>query len=597
MEQIKEKRDERDYGGTKIMKDSTFYAINHNFYRDLIEFNAEFNRNPNIFTIEKIKSLNPIKIPFFPIKINPFLFNRLMAKFIHIINGTNGNSVELVINHRKSTIEEIIFIKTDENGNYLEYSKDTLRLSIEYDEIKDVPALFDKIKSYVLDNKYVDIGSIKLIHSQILDQYATIKNPDAEKVNYEQQLTELLDFVIDAVKNDKFVVYPKIRLYEFIKSLTKIYPDFQKIAHESNKLRNLFPRGKISLTLHSQDWYITLIVEITNDGTIKIISQPAFEFGKIQKDSAYRLINLIKTIGENYQESQNVEANYLVDVDWITDVLITTINCALPLSEDRIQLLLQKVLYGIRNVETMWDVYPKPIIYDENVRLLLRWFGYHINPRKVSYWSLPSIMSFLQKKIFGKHAKLLVLFSNHQTTGKKIDLERQKQYIDSLLKESWGILVTKSTDVLNNIHHLSNETIKEKLEKIEIHTDLLIRERKILYPAISEKKLKDKDLFELRFKSYLYELRKEFQKTFGFIDVIVYLNQNYIQEIIRANGVETMSWNPLKYIKIIKLLKQIKDSPDSFCLYPDLPFYQYFKEKGFGLTKELVPNLFDFREF
>lgn len=579
------------------MTEKTFYEINKGFYDQIIRFNQDYNDGPESFKIEKIKGLNPVKVPFFPIEINPYLYNRLMATCIRIVNGPNGNSTEIVVDHEKQQIAEIILIKADEAGNYVKYEDITSMVGIKYTEIKNVDALFDKVKSYLLDKEYIDIGTIKIIDSTIIDAYAELMHSRSNKIDYEQKITQGINFFLDILKTGRLIVFPKIRIYEFFKETLSAYPDFQEIINGSNKIRNVVPRGKISLTVHGKDWYLTLILNVSDDGNINISTRPAFEVGRIDQESAYKWINLIKKIGKKCEDEEGVEASYLLDIYWLIDVLDSVLNSEIPFSDERLQFLSQKLLYGVRSVERIWGVYPKPFIYNEIVRLVLRWFGYHINPRKISYWSLPAILSFLANKMFGDRSRIIILTSSMDQETGKMQENARKQYIESLLGKASGILLDKTSESLERLIHINQAEIQEYLENAQISTEIIKKEKDILYPGLKDKKMKDDDFFELEFKAYLYELRKKFQKKYGFIDCIFYLNQNYVHEIIRVNGVETMSWNPLKYAEIIKLVKKIKDSPDSFCIYPDIPFYQYFKQKGFGLTKELVPNLFDFREF
>ena len=100
---------------------------------EILEFNKKFNDNHEKYTDDVISKLEFVKIPFFPLKLNPYVFYKFNSIFSTLINGGNGNSIEIIYNAVNEEILDITLIKTDDNGNILEFINNPLpKLNLKY---------------------------------------------------------------------------------------------------------------------------------------------------------------------------------------------------------------------------------------------------------------------------------------------------------------------------------------------------------------------------------------------------------------------------------------------------------------------------------
>jgi hypothetical protein len=82
-------------------------------WESILEFNKKYLTEAESLDEGKIKSLNDINIPLLPIKMNPYLFNRLFGIFSSIFIGENGNFIEITLDKSTDSITGITLIKSD----------------------------------------------------------------------------------------------------------------------------------------------------------------------------------------------------------------------------------------------------------------------------------------------------------------------------------------------------------------------------------------------------------------------------------------------------------------------------------------------------
>ncbi|MHA1729717.1 MAG: hypothetical protein ACTSWY_13450 [Promethearchaeota archaeon] len=592
-----------------------------NTWKKILEFNNNYDRNRESYSIEQIKSLDNIELFFSTLKINPYILNRFISIFSFIINGDNANLVNIIHDPDDRKILSFTLIKSDEDGNYLEFiDKSPSGLELEYEQLSDMEILFDTIKSQVLKDQYVDIGIIKLINHNFLDSIKKLVDIDyiEENMDYFEIIINLFSLLFQGIKHNYIAVFPEPPLITFIKGVIRIFP---KIGNLKDLIRYLLPNENISLTFHGLDWYTSIIINSTKKNAKDTENQknpfnlevrPAYEFGSVDITDLYAWNKLLNKIQRKYSMDFGTKVNYIVDLKWLADFLFDIFESGIPLDEKRFKYIIQKFLFGVKNIENIWDVSPKPLIFNETIRYILRIFGLHINPRKLSYWALPDLLFLALKKIFGIKYKILLLVGSEKAenslNSEETQIKEPKQNnfeIKSELIDSKGILISVENSKLTEIHDIGKEEINGILEIVTeniegMNIEGIRKETGIIYPKKKKekgKKLSKRLLAEYNFRSNLAMMHKKFGEEFGFISGVFFINRNYLRKIIKIYTIEINSKNPFKNLQALTILNRLKDFK-SFCVYPELPFYQIIRKWGiFRLIKQINQIIFDFNEF
>lgn len=573
-------------------------------WESILEFNKKYLTEAESLDEGKIKSLNDTNTPLLPIKMNPYLFNRLFGIFSSIFIGENGNFIEITLDKSTDSITGITLIKSDISKNFIDFIENPIpELKIHPIYFKDIDKLFIEIKTAVFNKFKIDIGSVRIIDTRLFDLIKQLIEIDLEKTDFERVFKLCINILFDLVQYDYISIYPRLQLLQFAKDLLITYPNFREILLDLCSIKNILPKGTISITLCGDVWYSTLVLNYDGDKILNIQVMPPFEFGKLDKNSLYAKISLIKKIGKYYSKKYNTQANYILDPIWLKEILTDLIESPIPFEEARQNLILQKILLAIKNVETTWDVYPKPIFYNDLFRYFLRTLGYHISPRKISYWVLPEMFSFFSKKFIGTSYKTLIIISKGIDSIDNFS-KRDKwtiTHIKRLVQNSFGILISKNTTATEKIDYISGNELEQVIEQNndEIYQleQKMIKDISYLYPKFKlGKKISYKN-FEITLKACFSKFRTALLQKYGIIDIVIFINQELIQKIITISEVENISKNPLKYIKNARALKNFINNAELFSIYPDLPLYQYIKQQGFRFSKEIMPLMFDCTEF
>jgi hypothetical protein len=301
---------------------------------------------------------------------------------------------------------------------------------------------------------------------------------------------------------------------------------------------NIIRQETIPITFFDDEWYITLVKRTNLD----LVISPPFEFGRISIKDHFQWGNFVSDFSAVYKKKFKSSTSYFIDIDWCIDFISDVCESEFPLTKLRFEYLLQRFLYFIKQNEEMWDVVPRPIIYNGYVRLLIRLFGFHINPRKLSYWSIPSNLTQLIRENLGPFDQIALILTN-----------------ESRIKNGWILTLNKSA-----IHNLKlmNENIFSQfgLAKNEIIFNHLKSQYKSLKAVITI----DKPIVS-QFWRFLFRIRN--------------------------------SKNPLKLISFLFLLGKLNNE-QNFACYPIMPWYAFFKKLGaIKSFRYLNKLLYDFLEF
>jgi hypothetical protein len=215
-----------------------------------------------------------------------------------------------------------------------------------------------------------------------------------------------------------------------------------------------------------------------------------------------------------------------------------------PPNKEKVKLIFQKLLYGIRSYDLYWNMVPKPIISNTLVRYLIRLFGINLNLKKLSHWAIPDFIFGLIDTHIGLNANILIILTE----------QRNK------------------TPNSNNL--------------------MLVR---IENGAISKLEyIKDKNFLSKVDQKSLESIRLSVSEKYGFITTVFKVDKFLIKAVLSAFLINFHKTSLFSILKVVKLLK----NPKYFQVYPEIPPYTLIKNRrSFSLLKDVLSIVIDKHEF
>ncbi|MHA2181227.1 MAG: hypothetical protein ACXAAH_07370, partial [Promethearchaeota archaeon] len=254
------------------------------------------------------------------------------------------------------------------------------------------------------------------------------------------------------------------------------------------------------------------------------------------------------------QQLKTDKVYYLNQIDIIL-LLTELINFPVKAKEENLSLLFQKILFGYRSFENHWYIKPTPIVYNNLLRFLIRLFGFNLNLRKISYWSVPEIIFNIIRNNLGLNSKILIIISDI-TNFKKLNFSNFT-YLEKTAK--YMFILEFENKTLVHLHSVQKE-------------DLIMEEG---------------------FES-LESIRLKFSDKYGYLSNIIILDKLLLQNLVDNFMFEHSKIAPRLKIRTLKMFKKSR----FFYMFPELPPFKLIKKKGIiPLIKLLLPILIDKHEF
>jgi hypothetical protein len=236
----------------------------------------------------------------------------------------------------------------------------------------------------------------------------------------------------------------------------------------------------------------------------------------------------------------------------LISVLQSIFELEFPLMSSQLQLLLQKILYGIRNIENYWDLLPHPKISKSLYRFLNRLIGKNINLRKLSHWSIPDLLFNIVETNFGMNSRILII-------------------ITSITKKNFN-KVEYIKNAFNSAFLLEIEN-RKLVNVIPVMKDHLISEHKI---------------------NTLDVIKNKASEKYGYISTIINMDKTFLNGIISDFFLRVAKFNLFSEFKAFKLIEK----KFYFNMYPEIPLFKFIKDKGMKkLLKLFLPIVIDKHEF
>ena len=518
-----------------------------NNWKKIIDFNSK------IALEEKSKLLEQqVRIPLSPIRINAYilyyLFGLLYPKFL----SDQNNILDIIVSDDGRELLNLYLYETSKAGIHDSIEKLPLNIvKYKHRHFDEFDRIFNRIQDDLLKKKNLRISSIRLFKAtaiDIINQYC--KNIEDLSIN--DFILQFLELIQQLFEKDLFFIYPKPTLYKSLKEFFAFLNTIQ-LKNLVGAVYSILPEFNNSFFVTSEN--MNLIFHLQN--LQSVLGKPEFKFSLMLPIDLEIDTNELteKQIQDLIQEKLNADNAYSVDQNIIISLLSDLIELTVPLRKENLQFLMQKILFGYRSFEKLWNISPRPVLYNTLVRFLLRLFGLNLNLRKISHWAIPELIFRFLDTNFGLNSKVLILLTDvdkyEKINFKKID------YLKTTTENA--ILLEIEESAMINLLHLE----KEHMFSDGIYNSL--------------------DL-----------IRIKVSKEFGFISAIIIIDKSLIRNLLNNFVIEHTKLTPLLKLKTLKMLKK----PKYFYIYPELPIYKLIKRRGtFSFLKLLLPIVIDKHEF
>jgi len=502
----------------------------------------KFNSKVNI--IEDPEELKEtVRIPLTPNEINPFLlyhlFELLYPKFIN----DQQNILDIVISDFE--LDNIVFgvylYETTKPGIHARIKglpKDSIE--IKQDDLSNLDTLFNRIQLVIQKDHGIKISCIRLIRKRTID----LMNSHCARLTkstYYEFIQSLLDIIQILLEQELIFIYPEPNILRFLKSSVTLLEGI-KFSKVFEFITNVIPPFNTLFVMNSNNLPIFLKLKKENTNSLHPeieLNLNLLESGKYNFNEQNLLPDL--RAAQTYFKSEKVLS---IVQSSLLSFLLELFEMEVPPSKEKVKLIFQKLLYGIRSYDLYWNMVPKPRMSNTLVRFLIRLFGINLNLKKLSHWAVPEFIFGLIDTYIGLNANILV------------------------------ILTEQRNDTLN-----SNNFILVRIENGAIN--------KLEY-------IKDKNFLSKVDQESLESIRLSVSEKFGFITTIFKVDKVLIKAVLSAFLINFHKTSLFSILKALKLLK----NTNYFQVYPEIPPYTLIKNRrSFSLLKDVLSIVIDKHEF
>ena len=498
----------------------------------IVNFNSKIEITDN-----PIELTDKVKIPLTPIEINAYLLYYLFQEFYPKFINDQLNVIDLIISDYE--IDNIVL------GAYLyNMNKPGIHENIKEIDVKDFKLKFkdldnherllSNIQSLILKKYGVKLTNFRILRKRGLDLINRyMENKDKSSIS--TLIGSLLDLTQTLIENNLIILYPEPPIINFLKEFYLILNNL-KLSQVYLYLTKFIQNEKVGLVLKSKVSPIALNWKNTSQKSKSDVNDLSISWINIREKEKLDL--------EKVRLELNCQQIISIDLLILINYFIEIIESSFPISQEKLKLLLQKFLFGVRSYQTHWDISPRPLFSNFLVRYLLKIFGIDFNLNKLSHWAIPEFLFSIINPYGGIVGKILLILSDR----------------DSKFHNSPPIILLC----------LENGTITS-IEQIQLPE--------------SELELATSNLSQLRINA---------SKNIGFVSLIIKIDKKVLQYIIEGYLAKIHKFNIFKIVKLVKLLK----NPLYFEVNPPIPIYTLIKSKGiYMLIKKLLWILIDKHNF
>lgn len=523
----------------KTFRDNWLKILNFNATREILE-------NPE-------KARDYVRIPLTPVSIHANLlfqfFDLLYPKFIN----DQQNILDIIISDtdKKSKVLSFYLYKTKKAGIHETIERlpnNLVRIkSIELEKLDDI---FNKVQNAIIKENGIRISSIRIFKKDALDLINKYCR-QIEESSINEFLERIMVLIQKVIKKELVLIYPEPILMKFLKAFLALLNDIhlQKLI---KFVEEILPEFNHSLLITGNE--IKVIIHLQK---IKLSSGKSELIIKFltPEELGVNLSNLnLKDLLNLIQNKLKTENTYFVSQNDIISFLSDFIELSIPLKKDNIQFLLQKALFGYRSFENHWNMVPRPKIYNNLVRFIIRLFGYNLNLKKLSHWAIPDLIFNYIDFYVGLNSRILFILTDQE------EIKTEKQFQE---------LIFKNTCINISLFEFEDSILKKIIP------------------------IKKEELISSKYAS-INSIKEKLIKKFGSPSIIIVLDKFLLQNIIKNYIFTHSKFSFLPRFKTLKMLKNEK----YLKMYPEFSPYKFFKDKRpISLIKLLLPILIDKHEF
>ena len=380
--------------------------LNHNFKSNWLKI---LNYNINVEIVDKPSiTKEMVRIPLTPLNINThilyYLFENLYPKFIN----DQQNILDMIISDDFNEILGAYLYKTKKAGIHESFeilSNDLVK--IQKDDLENIDNFFNKIQNEMVKKTGIRISSIRIFKKKAID----LINAHCIKIEIKSiynALMSLMNLIQILYDENLFYTYPVPNFHRFIKE-SLILLNGIRISNIYKSLYEIVPKFNISILLNSQEQPLFLKIAKPISGTensdifIELITPNDLGI-KIKDQGIYDILNTAK-------KKLKSDKIYLLNQRELVSLLLDIFESDFPPAFDKLKIIFQKVLLGIRNFEDKWYRLPRPRVYSSLLRFFTRIFRFNLNLKKLSHWTIPQFIFNMIETNFGLNSKILVIFT------------------------------------------------------------------------------------------------------------------------------------------------------------------------------------------
>ena len=517
-----------------------------NWY-EILKYNSDVNLKSLDKTVEKW-----VKIPFTPIEVEPhliyYLFKTLYPKFVN----DQQNILDVILSDDGKKVIRLYLYETIEAGIHQSIERLPLNfIKFHKKDLSDIDSLYDRILDAVFKKKGIRVSSLRIFKEKAIT-YINRYFVGLEDTPFDALIMKILDLIQKMIEQDLFSIYPEPEAFKFLKGLINFLNGIQ-LQKIFRLIYILLPEFNLAFILGSKE--LGLILHIQK---VKVSKQdkPYLRFKLMSPtDLGITSKNLNKIeVMQLVRDQLQTEKTYFLNQTDLISILTEFFNLPVNFKDKNLEVFMQKILFGYRSHENHWRLQPKPKIYSNLRRFLIRLLGINYNLRKLSHWAIPDFFFSMFRRNLGMNSKILFFFTDiNETKYNRKDINylgKATKYIILIGVENGAIITIR----LVNKGDLISNNKNESLESIWLTSST----------------------------------------KFGFLSTIIILDKTLLQEFISHFIFEQTKFAPFTKMKILKMFKNKK----YFDMFPEIPPYKLLRKHGaFSLFKLLLPIFIDRHEF
>ncbi len=521
------------------------------------------------YTINK-KFLNiGAKIPFISLDIDIKSFYFLWVGLYPLFMNSNSNSIELIVDNNEK-ISNCILHKSNKDGMYIEAIKIDVNKLPNFSTNLENVNVYNALRIWVKQVYNVDIGNIRIIPVDMINDFISVHEKYIKKgINngFLKMIGEYIDIIVKNRNQQLLLCYPPSPLFEFLNNFNEYFVNFSYFDIMKT-LRSYLPKSKMTVTfrLKENSAFLSYFINISQSRiSFEFIPIPDFVFSKSTSDEiGDKILRFLK-------KDCSTKINLIFQLDDITELIFEVIQSQIPIQKDRSLLIEEKFLNFYRNIGIPWDMDSKPYIYNNYLRFWIYFLGFYVNPRKLSFWAIPTLTQSFSSMFFNLTGDTLLL------TGKKFP----------------NLMNGKKIDKINGFKVSMIDGMVEKFEYIhesELQNILEITRNENLKNSKEEKS-------KINRLSILSQIRNGFSEKISFVSSVVWISDEMISKITKILLIDFHKHNKFSGRKLVRILNSFRKN-QYFSIFPENPLYKKVKKQNSLLfLKSITPIFTDLHEF